>query len=107
MVITRWRPVDSTPRRRVLVAYDIAQARRRRRVAKALDGVGERVQKSVFLCELRTRDRSALRLHLRRWIDPRTDSLLMVDLGPAALDIEDRILSFGRVLPKPQRVLVI
>lgn len=36
----------------VVVAYDIADDRRRERVAKILEGYGERVQYSVFECRL-------------------------------------------------------
>lgn len=36
----------------VVVAYDISDDRRRERVAKILEGFGERVQYSVFECRL-------------------------------------------------------
>ncbi len=36
----------------VVVAYDISDDRRRERVAKILEGYGERVQYSVFECRL-------------------------------------------------------
>lgn len=107
MVMSRWRAVDPSPRRRVMVSYDVSSNRRRRKVAKALEDVGERVQKSVFVCELRRRERSALRLRLRAWIDPATDSLLLIDLGPARHPIEHRTESMGRIMARPVRVLVI
>jgi CRISPR-associated protein Cas2 len=90
-----------------MVAYDVSSDRRRRKVAQALEDLGERVQKSVFVCDLRRRERAALRLRLRRWIDPVTDSLLLVDLGPAARSIESRIESMGHPVSRPTRVLVI
>ena len=107
MVMSRWRAADPSRRRRVLVSYDVSSHRARRRVAKALEDMGERVQESVFVCELRRRERSSLRLSLRRWIDPSTDSLLMVDLGPASRPPERRIESMGRIMTRPVRVLVI
>lgn len=36
----------------VVIAYDIEDDRRRRRVARVLEGYGERVQESVFECWL-------------------------------------------------------
>ena len=36
----------------VLVTYDVTDDRRRRRVAKLLEGYGRRVQRSVFECNL-------------------------------------------------------
>jgi CRISPR-associated protein Cas2 len=44
-----------------MVTYDIADSTRRRRVAKALEGFGERVQFSVFECRLN--DAELVRLH--------------------------------------------
>jgi len=35
-----------------VIAYDIADDRRRNRLARALEGWGRRVQKSVFECDL-------------------------------------------------------
>ena len=37
---------------RYAIAYDVADDRRRQRVAKFLEGWGRRVQRSVFECEL-------------------------------------------------------
>ena len=36
----------------LLVAYDIADDRRLKKVAKLMEGYGERVQRSVFECEI-------------------------------------------------------
>ena len=39
---------------RMLISYDIASQRRRRRVVHLLEGHGHRVQESVFICLLYT-----------------------------------------------------
>jgi CRISPR-associated protein Cas2 len=39
-------------RRRYIVAYDIADPKRLRATHKALTGVGDPLQESVFLCDL-------------------------------------------------------
>jgi CRISPR-associated protein Cas2 len=39
-------------RRRYLVAYDIREDRRLRNVATCMEGYGERIQYSVFVCDL-------------------------------------------------------
>jgi CRISPR-associated protein Cas2 len=36
----------------ILVCYDVCDSRRLRRVAKLLEGYGQRVQESVFECHL-------------------------------------------------------
>ncbi len=45
----------------VIVAYDIEDNRRRTKIARFLEGFGERVQYSVFECDLEER-------HLRRMV---------------------------------------
>lgn len=66
----------------VLVAYDIAHPKRLRRVAKALESVGDRVQKSVFECGLTPDALLALRQRLRRLIDPAEDNILIQPICP-------------------------
>lgn len=61
----------------VLIAYDIAHPKRLRRVAKALEAAGDRVQKSVFECGLTRDGLLALRQRLRRLIDPNEDQILI------------------------------
>ena len=64
----------------VLVAYDVstetrAGRRRLRRVAKACEGYGQRVQKSVFECELTEVQLERLLQRLTKEIEPAEDSL--------------------------------
>ena len=56
-------------------------ARRLRRVAKACLNVGQRVQYSVFECEVDTARWTVLRARLLSEIDPTTDSLRFYFLG--------------------------
>jgi CRISPR-associated protein Cas2 len=65
---------------RVLVAYDVSTVtppgqRRLRRVAQACQDYGQRVQKSVFECQVDATRWSLLRLRLLDEIDPEQDSL--------------------------------
>lgn len=62
----------------IIVSYDIADSRRLNRVAQALEAVGVRIQKSVFECGLTPDALSALRLRLRRLIDPSEDHILLI-----------------------------
>lgn len=59
----------------LVVAYDIADDRRRSRVAHLLEGYGERVQKSVFECELDQRRETTLRLVLSSLIEDDKDGV--------------------------------
>lgn len=70
------------PRRFTLVAYDIADDKRRDRIAKVLLGFGDRVQYSVFCCTLSPREKIQLKDKLRPHINHREDQVLFVDAGP-------------------------
>lgn len=59
----------------LVVCYDIADRRRRYRVARLLEGFGDRVQKSVFECRLDRERESSLRRELNALIKPAEDKL--------------------------------
>jgi CRISPR-associated protein Cas2 len=70
----------------MLIAYDVntetrAGRRRLRRVARTCLDFGQRVQKSVFECEVDPAQWAALRARLIGEIDPETDSLRFYRLG--------------------------
>lgn len=73
----------------VLVTYDVntetAEGRRRlRRVAKACEGFGQRVQKSVFECVVGEKELVLLRARLLDEIDEKADSLRIYHLDERA-----------------------
>ncbi|WP_129678148.1 CRISPR-associated endonuclease Cas2 [Candidatus Chloroploca sp. Khr17] len=53
-----------------LISYDISIDRRRTRIAKILEGFGQRVQYSVFECDLEASQYQALWKKLARTIQP-------------------------------------
>ncbi len=53
-----------------LISYDIGVDKRRAKLARLLEGCGQRVLESVFECELETRAYSALRRRLERQLRP-------------------------------------
>lgn len=70
----------------VLVSYDVATTtragrRRLRRVAKACLDYGQRVQNSVFECQVDPEKWARLRLRLLEEYDPAEDSLRFYFLG--------------------------
>lgn len=87
------------PRHRHLVAYDIRDEGRLRRVANTVERFGDRMQYSVFLCDLSRADLADLRLELSHVIDAEQDSVLFVDLGQ--LDHLRPIETLGRHRPWP------
>jgi CRISPR-associated protein Cas2 len=81
----------------VLVCYDVntetkAGRRRLRRVARVCEGIGQRVQKSVFECQLDIAKFEALERELLSEIDPKLDCLRLYRI-PATRGYE--VLEYG------------
>jgi len=75
-----------------IVAYDIADAKRLRRVYKTMRAWGDHLQYSVFECQLSRMDLVRLRADLSEIIHHREDQVLFVDLGPSE-GRGDRVIS--------------
>lgn len=85
----------SEPVRRMLVAYDIVDDRRRDRVAVALQEHGERVQYSVFFVDGRPATFVRLRSALLGLIDPELDTVMFCDLGARGSAARNAIRHIG------------
>jgi CRISPR-associated protein Cas2 len=78
----------------IIVAYDVstetrAGRRRLRRVAKVCEGTGQRVQKSVFECEVNQMQYEELERRLLAEIDEKEDNLRLYRLTePADLRVK-------------------
>lgn len=68
-----------------LVSYDVRDAKRLRRVAKHLEGYGERMQYSVFRCWLTPREAQRLRWELTEMLAA-CDDVLMIPLCTRCVD---------------------
>lgn len=88
-------------RRSYLVAYDIRDPKRLRRVHKLMKAYGEPWQYSVFHCVLKDIDRVRLENDLRDLINHREDQVLILDLGPDQATVRDRAKTLGPALPEP------
>ena len=89
-----------------IVAYDIADQRRWRRVFRLMKGYGEWLQLSVFQCRLSQRRRVELKLALDEILDHVQDHVVILDLGPAA-SIRPRVESLGKPFAVVERGPVI
>ena len=78
-----------------LVAYDIADKKRLRRVAKVCDRFGVRVEKSVFECSLPEDEFREFWSELRDEIEPTEDALVCY---PLCAECEARILLAGNAV---------
>ncbi len=89
-------------RRRYLVAYDIREARRLRRVHQAMKAFGYPLQYSVFICDLDASEKVELRLRIGELIQHNVDSLAMVDLGESSSPSARRFEFMGATRGLPQ-----
>lgn len=89
-----------------IVAYDISDAKRWRKIFKILHGYGDWVQLSVFQCRLSKIKRAQLESRLREVIKNGKDHLLIIDIGPAK-NIDLRIESIGKELSEIERKAVV
>lgn len=85
-------------RRRFLIAYDIADPKRLRRVCKVMEGYGERLQYSVFISDLSPTELLRARAEVEELMLMTEDSVVVVDLGDVA---GARFLFLGRHRPLP------
>ena len=86
-------------RRRYLMAYDIADPRRLRRICTLMEDHGERLQYSVFLCDLTVAERAELEGAVTAVMVLREDSVVQIDLGPVSAPAAVRCLGRPRALP--------
>lgn len=83
-------------RNRYLVSYDICDPKRLRRVFKTMRGFGDALQYSVFLCDLSPSEKIILLEKLTPIINHREDQVMLVNLGPADGQSDERIETLGR-----------
>ena len=93
-------------RRRYLVAYDIRDDHRLRMIAGCMEGYGTRIQYSVFVSDLSSRELVLMRTDIESLMKMTEDSVMIVDLG--AVGDLSRFLFLGQhvKLPEPGAVVV-
>jgi len=87
-------------RRRYLVAYDITDTVRLRRMIKVMEGFGDRVQYSVFVCDLSDRELILWRTAVEDVMNLAQDSVLRIDLGDASRPASIEQIGRRRELPR-------
>lgn len=78
-----------------IVAYDISDQKRWRKVFRAMKGYGARLQLSVWQCRLDGGRRIEMAMVLEPLIDTMQDHLIIMDLGPAE-EVTLNVESFGQ-----------
>jgi CRISPR-associated protein Cas2 len=93
-------------RRRYLVAYDIRDDKRLRQVASCMEGFGDRIQYSVFVCDLSEQEFVGMRVEVEARMKSSVDSVMVVDLGRT--DDSTKFLFIGQheELPRDDATIV-
>lgn len=92
---------------RYLVAYDICDPARLRKVYKTLRGYGAHLQFSVFRCDLTDRERVVLGGLLGEIVHHEEDQVMFVRLGPAESHGDEVFETIGRPLAAVRQVLIL
>lgn len=96
----------SNRERTYVVAYDIADPKRWRRVYKLMKGYGRWLQLSLFQCRLTGTRRMEMAMRLERLIRPGEDHVVILDLGPAEA-VELSVESLGKSFEKIERRAIV
>jgi len=94
-------------RRHYLVSYDIADDKRRTLLFKYLEGQGDHVQFSVFLCDFSPTERARLSAKIADIIHHTEDQVILLDLGPADHPLDHGLEVFGAPYQPMVRTLVV
>lgn len=86
-------------RRRYLIAYDIADPKRLRKVIKVMESYGQRLQYSVFLCDLSGVELISWRTDILEVVKLTEDSVVHLDLGAVEASVPVKVIGTSRRLP--------
>lgn len=95
-------------RNRYIVAYDVSDGKRLRRIFKKMNGFGDALQYSVFACDLSAKERVLMEETLTEIIDLKQDRVIIVDVGPVEGRGADVVRTLGRqTKPRQREALVV
>lgn len=78
-----------------IVAYDITDQKRWRRVFRIMKGYGQWLQLSIFQCRLTQKQQAELIALLDGVIHHDADHVVLLDLGPSE-SVDPRVVSLGK-----------
>lgn len=88
-------------RSRYLLCYDIRDDARLRRTAKVAERWGNRLQYSVFICDLTGVERARMEAELRCVVDMGVDMTFMIEIGAPGRSSEQRFHWITPRIPLP------
>ena len=95
-------------RNRYIVAYDVSDGKRLRRIFKKMHGFGDALQYSVFACDLSSKERVIMEEALTAIMNLKEDRIIIIDVGPVEGRGGEVMRTLGRqTKPKQREALVI
>lgn len=94
-------------RNRYLICYDICDPKRLRRTFRKMQGYGDAMQFSVFICELSLKEKAVLMAELDEIINHSEDCVMAIDLGTIDRDLDDKVSFLGVKKDLPERQALI
>lgn len=95
-------------RNRFIVAYDISDGKRLRRIFKKMHGFGDALQYSVFACDLSSKERVIMEEALTEIMNLKEDRVIIVDVGPVEGRGGEVVRTLGRqTKPRQREALVV
>ncbi len=95
-------------RNRYIVAYDVSDGKRLRRIFKKMNGFGDALQYSVFACDLSSKERVLMEEALTEIMDIKEDRVIIIDVGPVEGRGGDVVRTLGhQVKPKEREALIV
>ena len=95
-------------RNRYIVAYDVSDGKRLRRIFKKMHGFGDALQYSVFACDLSSKERVIMEEALTEIMNLKEDRVIIIDIGPAEGRGENVVRTLGRqTKPRQREALVV
>ena len=84
-------------RNKIIVAYDVSDPERLRKMHGKMLGFGYQLQYSVFICELSAAERVLMVASLSEIIDSGEDRVMLADLGPVGKVSSSRVKFLGKL----------
>ncbi len=95
-------------RNRYIVAYDVSDGKRLRRVFTKMNGFGDALQYSVFACDLSSKERVLMEEALTEIINLKEDRVIIIDVGPVEGRGGGVMRTLGRqTTPREREALVV
>lgn len=99
-------PRRSNAEHAYVVAYDISDPKRWRKVFNLMNGYGRWLQLSIFHCRLDGGRRAEMAMALERIIHAAEDHVIILDLGPAE-DVDFVVESLGKTFERIERRAIV